>query len=128
MNNTDRKFLSALIQLAEADKHFANAEREMIFRIASELNISEDNVTALIKNPEPVGPLMELTADQRFEYLFACVQLIHVDHNIFESELMFSKSIAIKLGFKRDVIDYLMTHFSTTSKNEIKVVVMSKYV
>ena len=113
--------------MAEADKHFAKAEREMIFRIAEERNFPEAEVTELIKNPEPIDSLGALSQDQKFEYLYSCIELIYADHNIFESEIVFSKSIAIKLGFKRDVIDFFINHFKNKSKAELKTIVLSQY-
>ena len=128
MDKASRKLISALIQLAEADKHFAKAEREMIYRIAKEKNFNEESVTELIKNPEPIDSLSSLTQDEKFEYLYSCIALIFADHNIFESEIVLSKSMAIKLGFRRDVVDYFVQHFKEKSKEELKPLVLSQFV
>lgn len=120
MDLATRKLLNILIQLAEADKHFARAEREMIFRIAKEKNFDEQEVTELIRNPEPIDPIHELTPDQKFEYLFSCIELIFADHNVFESEIIFSKNIAVKLGFKKAIIDHFVQHYGSRSREEFK--------
>ncbi len=127
MDIVTKKQLNILIQLAEADKHFAKAEREMIFRIAKERNFSEDDVNNLIRNPEPIDTLGALSNDQKFEYLVACMNLIHADHKLFESELIFCKSIAIKLGFKKSVIDYFVDNFDKKPIQEIKPAVFKDY-
>jgi hypothetical protein len=44
MDIVTHKQLNILIQLAEADKHFAKSEREMIFRIAKERQFPEEAV------------------------------------------------------------------------------------
>src|SRR4051812_47168638 len=111
MDIVTKKQLNILIQLAEADKHFAKAEREMIFKIAEERKFPEDEVNALIRNPEPIESLGALSDDQKFNYLNACIQLIFIDHKVFESELLFCKSIAIKLGLKKGVVEYMMENF-----------------
>jgi uncharacterized tellurite resistance protein B-like protein len=128
MDTVTRKLLNILIQLAEADKHFAKAEREMIFRIAHEKNFPEETVLELIKNPEPIEPLGVLTPDQKFEYLFTAIELIYADHNIFESEVFFCKNIAIKLGFNKGIIDYFIKHYGSRSREEFKRIALEEYV
>ena len=127
MDIVTKKQLNILIQLAEADKHFAKVEREMIFKIARERNFAEDIVADLIRNPEPVDSLGALSQDQKFEYLLSCIDLIFADQNVFESEVIFCKNIAIKLGFKKGVIDYFIENYGKKPNNEIKHAVLNEY-
>ena len=127
MDIVTKKQLNILIQLAEADKHFAKIERDMIFKIAKDRNFSEDEVNQLIRNPEPIDTLGALSKDQKFEYLFACINMIHVDNKLFESELIFCRSIAIKLGFKKIVIDFVVDNFDKKPIEAIKSTVLSEY-
>lgn len=127
MDIITKKQLNILIQLAEADKHFAQVERDMIFKIARERNFPEDEVNQLIKKPEPIDSLGALSQDQKFDYLMACIRLVFVDHKVFESELIFVKSIAIKLGFKKNVIDYLSENQSKKSDSELKSMIFRDY-
>jgi hypothetical protein len=127
MDIVTKKQLNILIQLAEADKHFAKAERDMIFRIAKERNFPEDKVTELIKNPEPIDTLGALSADQKFEYLMSTMDLVFVDQNVFESEVIFSKSIAIKLGFKKGVIDFIIANYNDKGREEIRAIIFKDY-
>ncbi len=128
MDIVTKKQLNILIQLAEADKHFAKAEREMIFRIAKERNYSEESVNQLIRNPEPIDTLGALSTDQKLIYLLGCIQLIFADHKIFESELIFCKGIAIKLGFKKSVIEYLVENFDKESEETLKNKVFTEFI
>ena len=128
MDIVTKKQLNILIQLAEADKHFANVEREMIFRIADERKFSQAAVAELIRNPEPIDTLGALSPEKKFEYLMACILLIFVDHKIFESELIFCKSIAIKLGFKKNVVDYLVENHDKNTEEELKNKVFREFV
>lgn len=128
MDIVTKKQLNILIQLAEADKHFAKAEREMIFRIAKERNYPEEEVNQLIRNPESIETLGALSFDQKFSYLLACIQLIFVDHKVFESELIFCKGIAIKLGFKKGVIEYLVDGFDKQPVEVLKSKVLTDFV
>ncbi|SRR5258708_21945700 len=127
MDIVTKKQLNILIQLAEADKHFAQTEREMILKIAKDRNFPEESVQQLIRNPEPIDTLGALSNDQKFEYISACIGLIFADHKIFESELIFVKSIAIKLGFKKSVVEYLIENFEKKPHTELKSNVLSEY-
>lgn len=128
MDIITEKKLNILIQLAEADKHFATAEREMIVRIAKERNFPEEAVNSLIRSPKPIDSLGALSQDQKFDYLISCIELIYADHKIFESELIFVKSIAIKLGFKKSVVEYLIQNFGKKAQSELKTTIFAEYV
>jgi|SRR5882672_5900107 len=128
MDIVTQRQLNILIRLAEADKHFAQSERDMILRIAKERNFSEADVQRLIKNPEPIDSLGALSSDQKFDYLIGCIELIFIDHKIFESELIFVKSIAIKLGFKKSVVEFLIDNFDKKPHSDLKSKVLADYV
>ena len=127
MDIVTKKQLNILIQLAEADKHFAKVERDMIFRIARERNFPEDVVDNLIRNPEPIDTLGALSQDQKLEYLLTCIHLMFIDQKVFESELLFCKSIAIKLGFKKNVVEYLVENKDQASREEIRSKVFKEF-
>ena len=128
MDIVTHKQLNILIQLAEVDKHFAKNEREMIFKIARERQFPEETVLELIKNPEPIDALGALSIDQKFEYLLSCINLIFADHYVFESEIIFCKSIAIKLGFKKAIIEYFIENYEIKSKEELRQISLSEYI
>ncbi|MBL7845271.1 MAG: TerB family tellurite resistance protein [Cyclobacteriaceae bacterium] len=127
MDIVTKKLINILIQLAEADKHFAKAEREMIFKIAKEKNFPEESVTALIKNPEPIDTLGALSQEQKFDYLYTTIELVFADHNIFDSEVLFCKNVAIKLGFKKGIIDYFLEHYGRKTREEFKAEAMTHF-
>lgn len=127
MDIVTRKKLNLLIQLAESDKHFAKSEREMIYRIAKDRNFSEEEVNQLIKNPEPIGSLGALSNEQKLDYLLTSIELMFADQKIFDSELTFCRNVAIKLGFKKGIIDYFVDNFEQKSREELKQVAMAEY-
>ena len=127
MDIVTKKKLNILIQLAEADKHFAKAEREMILKIALDRKFPEDEVNQLIRNPEPIDTLGALSNDQKFDYLMDCIELIFADQKVFESEVIFTKSIATKLGFKKNVVDYLVENLGKKPATELKSIAFTEY-
>lgn len=127
MDIVTRKQLNILVQLAEVDKHLAPIEKERIFQIARERNFPIEEVKELIRNPEPIGSLGALPDTARFEYLITCIELMLLDKKIFTSELLFCKNVAIKLGFRQNVVDFLVENIDHTTKAELKSVVFSLY-
>ncbi len=127
MDIVTKKQLNVLIQLAEADKHFAKVERDFILKLAQDRHYPQDQVLALIRNPEPIDGLGALSNDQKFDYLMTCLELVFADQKVFESELIFCRSIAIKLGFRKHIIDFLVEHFQTKSREELKKVAFADY-
>jgi hypothetical protein len=81
----------------------------------------------LIRNPEPIDSLGALSNDQKFDYLMDCIELIFADQKVFESEVIFTKSIAIKLGFKKNVVDFLVENSGKKPKEELKSLAFSNY-
>jgi hypothetical protein len=128
MDIVTKKQLNILIQLAEADKHFAKIERDLIFKIARERNFSDEEVNELIRNPQPIYSLGALSLDQKFDYLMSAIELVFVDQNVFESEIIFCKNIAIKLGFKKGIIDYFIENYEQKSRQEFREIAINNFI
>lgn len=127
MDIVTKKQINILIQLAEADKHFAKIEREMIFRIAKDRNFPESTVHDLIRNPEPIETLGALSSDQKFDYLMSIIDLVFADQNVFESEIIFCKNIAIKLGFRKNVVDFVVENYGKLTRDDFRNIVLNQY-
>jgi uncharacterized tellurite resistance protein B-like protein len=128
MDIVTKKQLNILIQLAEADKHFAKIERELIFKIARDRNFPEGDVMELIRNPEPIDSLGALSLDQKFEYLWSAIELVFADQNVFESEIIFCKNIAIKLGFRKGVIDYIIDNYGKQTRDQFRIMALKEFI
>jgi hypothetical protein len=128
MDIVTKKQLNILIQLAEADKHFAKIERDLIFKIARERNFSDEEVNELIRNPQPIDSLGALSLDQKFDYLMSAIELVFVDQNVFESEIIFCKNIAIKLGFKKGIIDYFIENYELKTRQEFREIAINNFI
>src|SRR6185369_9233802 len=126
MDIVTEKKLNILIQLAEADKHFATSEREMILRIAKERNFSEDTVNQLIRSPQPIDSLGALTNDQKYDYLNSCIELIYADHKNFKYEVIFVKRIVAWEECKSSVVGCLITAYGGEPQAELKTQVFAE--
>jgi hypothetical protein len=127
MDIITRKQLNILIQLAVADKHFSKLERDKIFEIARRKKFPIETVKELIINPEPIGTFGALSENLKFEYLYTCIDLMLIDKKIFDSEITFCKDIAIKLGFKKDVVDFLQLEIHNHDIEDLKKLILSEY-
>lgn len=92
----------------------------MIFQIALERTFPEEVVNELIHNPEPIETFGALSQTQKLDYLISSIELIFADQKVFESEVIFTKNIAIKLGFKKSIVDYLVENFEKTTVAELR--------
>ncbi|MFT5641764.1 MAG: hypothetical protein ACI9A7_001869 [Cyclobacteriaceae bacterium] len=123
--------LSTLIQLANVDGDFAGEEKQLIMMLGKANGLSEDDVMALVKNPEPLPSLSTMTEEDRFEYLYNIVQLMKIDSQVYLSEIKYCEELAEKLGFKRSVISVLSSRVfsdpSITSNREALKRVVKKH-
>jgi uncharacterized tellurite resistance protein B-like protein len=120
--------LNVLIHLAKADRDFAEVEREMICRISKEKNFPEDRLNRMMQEPMPIDSLGALSSNQKFQYLMDCIELVLVDNKIMESELIFCRSIAIKLGFKKGLIDFLIANKNSLNQKELHAIAFRDYI
>ncbi|HQQ98086.1 MAG TPA: hypothetical protein PLX35_12540 [Cyclobacteriaceae bacterium] len=119
--------LNMLLQLAHADRHFDDAERDLIRRIALQKSIPASAIDEMLLHPISVDSLGALSEDQKMDYLLTAVELILVDGRIDPSEVRFAKSLALKLGFRIQVVDFLTEAFNKTPRQELQRVVYSEY-
>ena len=128
MNIVAKSQINVLVQLAHVDKHFADVERQLIYKVGHDNNLSDDEISAVIQNPEPVGTLGALTPSQKLNYLLDCLELIYADNKVFESELIFCRSIAIKMGLRKSVIDFLVDNWKIQTKAELTEKVYAEFI
>lgn len=120
MDIVTRKKLNMLIQLALADKDFAESERALIYQIAQERNYPREAVDEMIRNPEPIGTLGALSESQKVDYLLSSIELVLADHRVAESEILLSQHIAIKLGFFKNVVNHLIAHLGKIPPQDLQ--------
>lgn len=117
-----RSQLSMLIKLANIDNDFADDEKNMIYMVGKANGVPEEEIDNLLDNPEPLPPIIEMSDDEKFEYLYNVVQLMKIDKEIYLSEIKYCEEVAEKLGFRKAVIAELSSKIysdpSITSNKE----------
>jgi hypothetical protein len=106
--------LSILIRLATADKHFADQEKAMIIRAGLRNGLSEESINRLLRYPISIEKPEMLSLEKKSDYLLDCMDLMFADDKVMESELIFIRGIALKLGFSKGIVDLLATKHKIT--------------
>jgi len=99
-----KKQLNILINMAIIDRDLDEAEMDRIFQIGMANGMEKEEIREMIERPQPIDDLSTLTEDEKFEYLYAVVQLMKTDGKIFKSEIVYCQDLAEKLGYKRGVV------------------------
>lgn len=102
--------LKLLVNLARIDGDVAEKERKYIATIGLANNVSAEDISTLFdKNHELVVPA-NLSAEQRFSYIFSLVQLMKIDERLYKDEIQYCSKVASKLGYDETVMFELMLH------------------
>lgn len=121
--------LSMLIKLANIDNDFAEDEKNMIYMVGKANGVPESEIDALLDEPEPLPPVISMSDDEKFEYLFNVVQLMKIDKEVYLSEVKYCEEVAVKLDFKKAVIAELSSKIYsdpsiTSNKDALKQAVL----
>jgi len=110
MNPVLQKKLSILIRLAAIDGEFAKSEKEYIFEICKQNDVSNRECEQLIDNPDDIGSLGALSYNKVVEYMSDFLSLILADGVIRQSEVILCEDIGLRLGFTKAAIDQVIEH------------------
>ena len=99
--------INTLAAMAKADGQIAEKELRFIKMIGKVNGLADDEIDVIIKDPQPVDKLGELTPDQKFEYIYSVVQLMKADGQVFKSEIVYCEDLAAQLGYDKKVIGEL---------------------
>ncbi|GIL23507.1 MAG: hypothetical protein BroJett042_20200 [Bacteroidota bacterium] len=106
--------LKLLVNLARIDGTMGGNERSYIINIGKAHGFPESSVETLFYSSHETIIAKELTADQKFSYLFNLVQLMKLDERLYQEEIKFCANTAAKLGYKPEVMFELMLKVKST--------------
>ena len=107
-NSLDRQRLGQLknlVMLAMADGKLTDSELAVILAVASRENISPDDLTKVIENPDSVNINLPDDEDTKLAYLRDMVAMMMVDGELEEQELAICKIYAMALGYRSSIVD-----------------------
>lgn len=108
-NNTEDRLrmgqLKNLVMLAMADGKLTDSELAVILAVASRENISPDDLTKVIEDPDSVSINLPDDEDTKLAYLRDMVAMMMVDGELEEQELAICKIYAMALGYRSSIVD-----------------------
>lgn len=107
-NSQDRQRLGQLknlVMLAMADGKLTDSELAVIIAVASRENISPDDLTKVIEDPDSVNINLPDDEDTKLAYLRDMVAMMMVDGDLEEQELAICKIYAMALGYRSSIVD-----------------------
>lgn len=100
--------LRNLIALSLADGLMDNHELDLIFHIGINAGLAPDELERLFQRPDSIKYFAPESYRDRIEQLYDMVMVMMADGEIHENEMRVCKTIAIKLGFKSQIIDKMV--------------------
>jgi uncharacterized tellurite resistance protein B-like protein len=102
--------MKLLINLAQADGKVAERERNYIINIGRANGLFPDQIDPLLQKQHEVMVPQDLNDDEKFNCIYTLVQLMKIDERMYQEEIRFCSSIAVKLGYAQEVLFELMLH------------------
>ena len=105
----NRGHFSAIVRVAFADGKISPEEQEFLDKIASTLQISEDEYKEILKDPwkHPINPPYLYT--QRLERLYDLAKMVHVDHHLGDKQEVMLVRMGLALGFTPGNVNYIVS-------------------
>lgn len=108
--------LSNLIALAKIDGDFHAAEEQLIHKIGLKYKLKEWQIEDMIMNDERLDIQIPGTHQQKMEQLYDLIRMMYADKIVEHNEIVFCQKIAIKFGYKPQIIDWLVSIFKENNR------------
>ncbi|WP_406844608.1 TerB family tellurite resistance protein [Flavobacterium soyae] len=105
----NRGHFSAIVRVAFADGKVSPEEKDFLDKLASRLEISEEEYTDILTNPlkYPINP--PYLYSQRLERLYDLARMIHVDHHLGDQQEVMLIRMGLALGFTPGNVNYIIS-------------------
>lgn len=97
--------LKNLVMLATADDRITDSELAVLLAVASRENISPEDFSNVIENPDSVTIELPEDEDTKLAYLRDMVAMMMVDGELDEHEMAICKIYAMALGYRGSIVD-----------------------
>jgi len=102
--------LNVLINLAAIDHIIEAREAKLINMIGKANKLNQDEIDAMVKNPEPINGPNVMTDEEKFHHLCYIIQMMKADGRVLREEIDFCETIATRLGYRKGVVRELSAH------------------
>ncbi len=114
-----KKQLSIMVKIAMVDEDFAEEEKEVIKKISERYGATEQEIEEIFNSPPTTESLTPMTVNDKMEFMMDCILVILADKVVTSSEDYFAKHIATSLGFKTEVVPFLIEK-NNANREEVK--------
>jgi len=110
---------AAIVRVAMSDQVINKAEKEFLERLAIELNITEAEYKAILKNYESYPINAPTSYDMRLERLYDLVRMVWADHIEGENQVVLLEKLCVGLGFHPENVKYIADKALTLAFYEV---------
>jgi uncharacterized tellurite resistance protein B-like protein len=114
-----KKQLSILVNIAMVDEQFADLEKEAIRKISSSYGATDEEMEQVFSSPRINESLAPMSVTDKMDFMMDCMLVILADNLVTTSEEAFAIMVAKKLGFKMEIIQFLIDN-KDADRTEIK--------
>jgi len=114
-----KSHLKNLYQIAMTDGNLANVEFDFLLSIANKMYLQPSVVQNVVSFPDDISFYVPSHDKEKLDQIYDCVCMILIDGDINQREIGVCKLIAIKLGFRPVIVDYIIETIVTDIINGI---------
>ncbi|KLT68072.1 MULTISPECIES: TerB family tellurite resistance protein [Flavobacterium] len=105
----NRGHFSAIVRVAFADGKINDEEQAFLDKLASRLEISEEEYKEILSEPwkHPINP--PYLHIQRIERLYDLARMVHIDHHLGDQQEIMLRRMGLALGFTPGNVDYIVS-------------------
>ena len=93
---------ASIVKIAKIDNIITEGEQQLLDNAAKNLNITSEEYSDILKNPEKYPVNAPISYDERIERLYRLTKMIFADDSIDKNEVSLLRKIAIALQFPVD--------------------------
>lgn len=121
-----KKQLGLLVKIAMVDEEFADAEKSVIQKISKKYGASTTEIQEIMEAPPINESLAPMNVIEKMDFMMDCMLVILADDVVTNSEKYFASQMASKLGFRSDVVDFLIEN-KESSREDMKEKMLSYF-
>ncbi|XOV91971.1 MAG: hypothetical protein ACFHWX_17400 [Bacteroidota bacterium] len=114
-----KKQLSIMVKIAMVDEDFADEEKAVIRKISKRYGATDHEIEEIFNSPPTTESLTPMTVNDKMDFMMDCILVVLADKVVTSSEDYFAKHIATSLGFKTEVVPFLIEN-KDASRDEMK--------
>ena len=112
-----KSHMKNLIEMAMADGHFDNLEKDLLDSIAKKYNVTSSQLKAIHESPDVIEFEVPKDEADKFEQLYDLVNMMVIDEYVDREEIKLCSMFARKFGYKDTKTDELIDAVANNIKN-----------